>query len=247
MTPETTVHRALADPRRAEIVAELRSAGEPLDSSELGRRIGLHANTVRWHLAILTDAGLVRSHSAPRDGPGRPRRVYAATERTQSRDDERPPAADAHRALATALVGIVAGQPGAGEAAERAGRALGREEVAGAGPSADPIARLLAVLDAHGFAPAAPSPTSPASARRSSAAFTAGSSTACWTGSAPGSPSRSSRSSRDPTCASRTWASASLASGRRTPAARRADAGRRRLADVAQRLRGRCTGSPCCR
>jgi predicted ArsR family transcriptional regulator len=153
MTPETTVHRALADPRRAEIVAELRSAGEPLDSSELGRRIGLHANTVRWHLAILTDAGLVRSHSAPRDGPGRPRRVYAATERTQSRDDERPPAADAHRALATALVGIVAGQPGAGEAAERAGRALGREEVAGAGPSADPIARLLAVLDAHGFAP----------------------------------------------------------------------------------------------
>lgn len=152
-TPETTVHRALADPRRAGIVAELRSAGEPLDSSELGRRVGLHANTVRWHLAILADAGLVRSGSAPREGPGRPRRVYEPTERGRSHRDDLQPTADAHRALATALVGIVAAQPGAGEAAERAGRTLGRDEVAGAGPSADPLNRLVAVLDAHGFAP----------------------------------------------------------------------------------------------
>jgi predicted ArsR family transcriptional regulator len=153
-TPETTVHRALADPRRARILAELDGAAEPLDSSELGRRVGLHPNTVRWHLAILADAGLVRSRSAPRDRPGRPRRVYEPTERARSSSDERPPTGDAHRALATALVDVVAGQPGAGQAAERAGRAWGRAEAVRAGPTANPMARLASVLAAHGFAPA---------------------------------------------------------------------------------------------
>ena len=45
----TAVHHALGDDRRARIVQELESAGRPLDANALGRRVGLHANTVRWH------------------------------------------------------------------------------------------------------------------------------------------------------------------------------------------------------
>jgi DNA-binding transcriptional ArsR family regulator len=66
--PTTTLlHRALADDRRARIVAELESAGEGLDASDLGRRVGLHPNTVRWHLGVLADAGLVDSRRAGRE------------------------------------------------------------------------------------------------------------------------------------------------------------------------------------
>jgi len=42
-------HRALADPSRARILGELADDG-PLDTRELARRVGLHANTVRVHL-----------------------------------------------------------------------------------------------------------------------------------------------------------------------------------------------------
>lgn len=73
---DTAVYRALADERRAAIVAELESRGRALDGHELGRRVGLHPNTVRWHLRVLADAGLVHSHAAPRQTPGRPRIVY---------------------------------------------------------------------------------------------------------------------------------------------------------------------------
>ena len=105
MTDPASVHRALADPRRAELVAALEDTVEALDATELGRRVGLHANTVRWHLGILEDAGIVASHPEHRDTPGRPRRVWERTRGTVH--DE----ADEHRALARALVSVVGGLP----------------------------------------------------------------------------------------------------------------------------------------
>ena len=74
---ETARHKALADPRRASIVAELEEAPAGLGASELGRRLGLHENTIRWHLGVLADAGLVRSDPEPRNAPGRPRIRYS--------------------------------------------------------------------------------------------------------------------------------------------------------------------------
>ena len=56
MTPPATTtaqHRALADEQRAGIVAELEASPDGLDASEIGRRLGRHANTIRWHLGIL--------------------------------------------------------------------------------------------------------------------------------------------------------------------------------------------------
>jgi predicted ArsR family transcriptional regulator len=148
MTDPTTVHRALADPHRAELVAALEEAVVALDASELGRRVGLHANTVRWHLGILEDAGIVSSHPERRATPGRPRRVWERTPREEH--DE----VDEHRALARALVSAVAGRPEAAADAEAAGRAWGR--VAGQRSSsqdAGSVDGLARVLDVHGFEP----------------------------------------------------------------------------------------------
>ena len=71
-------HRALAEPSRARILAELADAG-PLDARELAERVDLHVNTVRVHVNALADAGLVESETLPPNGRGRPRVAYRAT------------------------------------------------------------------------------------------------------------------------------------------------------------------------
>ncbi len=151
MTDPTTLHRALADPRRAELVSALEEAVGALDASELGRRVGLHANTVRWHLGILEDAGVVTSRPEHRETPGRPRRVW---ERAQSATHDE---ADEHRALAQALVSVVAGLPSAERDAEAAGRAWGRSAARGAAaaPASERAAveELVRVLAVRGFEP----------------------------------------------------------------------------------------------
>ena len=65
-------HRALAEPSRARILETLAAAGEPLDAAKLAERVGLHPNTVRWHLGVLADAGFVTSSPEPPTRPGRP-------------------------------------------------------------------------------------------------------------------------------------------------------------------------------
>jgi predicted ArsR family transcriptional regulator len=148
ITDPTSIHRALADPRRAELVSALEEAVDPLDATELGRRIGLHANTVRWHLGILEDAGIVASHPEQRVTPGRPRRVWVRAGRPQH--DE----AGEQGALARALVSVVAGLPEAAADAEAAGRSWGRLAVRRASPAAlgeDPVESLARVLDERGF------------------------------------------------------------------------------------------------
>jgi predicted ArsR family transcriptional regulator len=149
----TTRHRALADERRIRIVEELREAPDGLDAPELGRRLGLHANTVRWHLGILADAGIVGSCPAPRATPGRPRILYSL--------EPEPPEhrADEHRLLATVLTGALAGGSDGTRRAEGAGREWGRYLMA-----RDPLARtddedavgeVVQLLDGQGFEPEA--------------------------------------------------------------------------------------------
>ena len=75
---DTSGHRALAEPSRARILETLAAAGEPLDAAELAERVGLHPNTVRWHLGVLADAGFVTSSPRASDA-ARPaaRRLHA--------------------------------------------------------------------------------------------------------------------------------------------------------------------------
>jgi predicted ArsR family transcriptional regulator len=143
--------RALADDRRARLVDELRSEADGLDVQELARRLGLHANTVRWHLGVLRDAGAVSSTAAPVNGRGRPRILYRLER--PARDGSR----DEYRLLATILSGTLAEQADGDEHAARAGRAWGRYLVERPLPlarvnDAEATEQVVRLLDDQGFA-----------------------------------------------------------------------------------------------
>jgi predicted ArsR family transcriptional regulator len=90
-----------------------------MDSRELGRRVGLHPNTVRFHVEQLADAGLVRAVAGPATGRGRPRVLYEAVE------DAEPGSADGYRLLAQMLAGYLASADDPRHVAEEVGRAWG--------------------------------------------------------------------------------------------------------------------------
>ena len=145
-------HRALADPSRARILAELADAG-PLDVRELAERVSLHVNTVRVHLNALAEAGLVAAETQPPQGRGRPRLAYR---RTAAAGDE---GGRRYRLLAEILTALVARfGPGAAAQLEESGEAWGRYLVESPPPFAsltDPeaVERLLGLLDEIGFEP----------------------------------------------------------------------------------------------
>lgn len=90
------------DLQRETILRTLRDEPQGLDTNRLAERLGLHPNTVRWHLGLLTDAGLVSSRPVRRPGRGRPSVVFRLTPEGQSqgRDD--------YRLLATMLTETIA-------------------------------------------------------------------------------------------------------------------------------------------
>jgi predicted ArsR family transcriptional regulator len=149
----TRVHRALSSPVRSRILAELR-AGGPLDVQQLAERLSLHFNTVRAHLVVLDDAGLVTSQPQERNGPGRPRLLYRATVAAAEDGDEQ-----GYQFLARVLashLAATADDPAA--AAEHAGATWGRHLVERPVPfqTVEPSAaidRVVALLADLGFAP----------------------------------------------------------------------------------------------
>lgn len=61
---------------RNRVIAELRRAPDGLGVRELTERVGLHPNSVRWHLASLERDGLLVSAPLQTMRPGRPRIIY---------------------------------------------------------------------------------------------------------------------------------------------------------------------------
>ncbi len=116
--PET-IHHALAAAHRARIIEELDRHSAGLDVANLARTLGVHPNTVRWHLGVLVDSGFVTSHPGERTTPGRPPIVYTLRDNPDLGDIAGP---DAFRLLATIAVGILADLPDAPERAFAAGR-----------------------------------------------------------------------------------------------------------------------------
>ncbi len=145
-------HRALADPSRARILAELADAG-PLDARELAERVGLHVNTVRVHVNALIEAGLVEAETLPPQGRGRPRVAYKATAAAGDEGGRR------YRLLAEILTALVARfGPEASEQLEEIGEAWGHYLVDSPPPYAQlsdeqAVERLLALLTEIGFQP----------------------------------------------------------------------------------------------
>src|SRR5262249_28037321 len=122
------------------------------DVPELARRLRLHPNTVRWHLGILGDAGIVTSSAAPRSGPGRPRIVYrlSAESRASGREE--------YRLLASILAGTVSAKESGPRPAEASGRAWGRHLVRRPTsgkrvPDREAVAEVTRLLEEQGFRP----------------------------------------------------------------------------------------------
>lgn len=150
---EGRLHRALASPVRRRVLELLTDAG-PLDAHELADHVDLHLNTVRGHLNVLEDAGLVTSSPERRDRPGRPRLLYRATESTRPEDDR-----SSYRFLAEVLasqLSVTSDDPAA--AGEAAGAAWGRYLVETPSPSTRvsteaALAHVTELLAELGFAP----------------------------------------------------------------------------------------------
>ncbi len=136
--------------RRRDVLAVLRAAPAPLGAADIAERLGVHANTVRFHLDRLVDAGQVDRVPLPRTGRGRPALAFAVR---RGMDAAGP---RDYRLLAELLADGLAGEPDAGERITAAGRARGARLVGAAGepvPAAEAVDRLVALLDELGFAP----------------------------------------------------------------------------------------------
>ncbi|MFJ4525832.1 helix-turn-helix transcriptional regulator [Streptomyces sp. NPDC088810] len=141
-------------PRRREVLEVLRTAPAPLGVAEAAERMGLHPNTVRFHLDALVTDGLVERRAEASSGPGRPRTVYTprpGMDRGGLRD---------YRLLARMLLSRwTAADPAEARAeAMETGRAWGRFLVDPLPPDEPPTperstAALFALLDGLGFAP----------------------------------------------------------------------------------------------
>ena len=105
--PAQLVHRALASSTRRALLEVLQQADEPTDAGSLAAALDLHVTTVRGHLVLLEQAGLITSTTLHNGQPGRPTAVYLAT--------SRPPTPDrtaGYRLLAEVLVdGLASGPP----------------------------------------------------------------------------------------------------------------------------------------
>jgi len=149
-------YRALADPTRRHLLRLLDDSEEPLEVGAMSEQVGLHPNTVRDHLNVLSQAGLVTRTAEKRTRPGRPKMLYEAAPR-----ETRSPGAGGYRFLAEVLasyMGATLDDPAA--AAEEAGRAWGRYLVHRPAPfvhldSSRVVEQITAVISELGFAPEA--------------------------------------------------------------------------------------------
>ena len=140
-------------PRRDQILRTLRDADRPLGVTEVAERLGVHTNTVRFHLEALLSEGAVERETQQPDGRGRPRTVYAprpGLDRGGARDYE---------LLARILVSrFAADGPDAADRAREAGTAWGRQLVRKPDPFRRPtgdesVEHLIDLLAGLGFAP----------------------------------------------------------------------------------------------
>lgn len=140
---------------RTRVLEVLQGAGTPLGVTEIADRVGLHANTTRFHLDALVEAGMAERSTEDRDHPGRPRTLYTAapgSDRVGRRS---------YRLLAQILASYVASAAKhPGEAALAAGEEWGRVLADRPAPfervdTQASIDQLVDALEEIGFAPEA--------------------------------------------------------------------------------------------
>lgn len=140
---------------RARVLGVLQAQRAALGVEQISAQVGLHPNTVRFHLDGLVDAGLVHRTVEDRDQPGRPRTLYTANAASA------PAGRRSYRLLAEVLTSFLAGQSEhPSRDAEDAGTAWGRflterPEPFGKVDVVQATDRLVDMLDEVGFEPEA--------------------------------------------------------------------------------------------
>ncbi|MDP7702638.1 MULTISPECIES: metalloregulator ArsR/SmtB family transcription factor [unclassified Mycobacterium] len=135
--------------RRREVLRILRASRTPLSIAAIAKKLGVHPNTVRFHLDTLVGEGRVEHVQPSRRGPGRPPLMFRAVAQ-MDREGTRQ-----YRLLAEILAIGLAAEPDSASRAVAAGRAWG-ERLGSPGPQPDAeqsIAHLIGVLDDLGFEP----------------------------------------------------------------------------------------------
>ncbi|WP_406816145.1 helix-turn-helix transcriptional regulator [Mycobacterium sp. M23085] len=140
--------------RRRAVLRLLRASPDPMSIAKIADVLGVHPNTVRFHLDGLVADGQVERVELDRKGPGRPPLMFRAV-RQMDRGGTRH-----YRLLAQILTTAFAAERDAAAKALAAGRAWGRKMDAELRPLPDDadgaeaaIAHLIDVLDELGFAP----------------------------------------------------------------------------------------------
>jgi len=97
--------------RRTHIIQILRDSKEPLSVVQVADMVGIHANTARFHLESLVDAGLATREPEASSQPGRRRILYSGTLPNQTHER-----AQGYRLLSEILTSTIANKfPEVGE------------------------------------------------------------------------------------------------------------------------------------
>ncbi|MEB4210922.1 helix-turn-helix transcriptional regulator [Mycobacterium sp. 94-17] len=140
--------------RRRAVMRLLRASPDPMSIVGIADALGVHPNTVRFHLESLVADGLVENVEPDRKRPGRPPLMFQAVKQ-MDRGGTRH-----YRMLAEILATAFAAERDVAPKALAAGRVWGRKMDAEWRPGPDDadsaegaIAHLIDVLDELGFAP----------------------------------------------------------------------------------------------
>jgi predicted ArsR family transcriptional regulator len=136
--------------RRPEVLRVLRASGDPMSIIAIADVLGVHPNTVRFHLDGLLGEGQVEQVEPGRKRPGRPALMFRAIRQMDRGGTRR------YRMLAEILVNAIGAEQDSAAKALAAGRAWGREQDGRRKdvPSAEQaIDGLVDVLEELGFAP----------------------------------------------------------------------------------------------
>jgi predicted ArsR family transcriptional regulator len=151
-SPETGTLRRARDEvdRREAVLATLRDAGDSMPIALIAERLGVHPNTVRFHLEALVADGRAERVEPDRRRPGRPPLLFRAVRRMDPGGSRR------YELLAEILAVSLAGDRDAGAKARTAGHMWARrvaQPVSNPLDSAESTDRLVDLLAELGFAP----------------------------------------------------------------------------------------------
>jgi predicted ArsR family transcriptional regulator len=154
MPTDPTAHKPEMGPpgRRDVILQMLRTSAEPRSIASIADDLGVHPNTVRFHLDALARAGRVEQVLGDSPGRGRPPILYRASRRMD------PAGPTNYRLLASILTEYVAGRPNAAGIAAELGRSTSPALLPSPAPHRAPsktraVTDLVQLLAELGFEP----------------------------------------------------------------------------------------------